>query len=176
MVKTQQEQKKLIEEQKHIIEAQAQELKKVAETAKDSIEEPPSKKPRIGEKEGPASEYGGSQSGRGEYLCYGKSAKYCEVPLASLKGSSLIDLYSRIYVRKRQDVRREGEAVMEELRQRGLALPVDELTATNQRKVLLAFEQGTTTEIPMEYRWCRRSQSLYQRILRKRRRLRVLLR
>ena len=52
MVKTQQEQKKLIEEQKHLIEAQAQELKK----AKDSIDEPRSKKPRIVEKEGPASE------------------------------------------------------------------------------------------------------------------------
>ena len=158
MVKTQQAQQKLIEEQKHIIEAQAQELKKVAEKATDSIEEPPSKKPRILEKEGPASEYGGPQSGRSQYLCYrchgscGKSAKYCAVPLASLKGSSLIDLYSRVYVRKRPDVRREGEAVMEELRQRGLALPVDELTAKNQRKALLAFEQGTTTEIPMEYR------------------------
>ena len=158
MVKTQQEQKKLIEEQRHIIEVQAQELKKVAEKATDSIEEPPSKKPRTVEKEGPASEYGESQSGRGQYLCYrchgscGKSAKYCEVPLASLKGSSLIDLYSRIYVRKRQDVRREGEAVMEELRQRGLALPLDEMTAKNQRKALLAFEQGTITEVPMEYR------------------------
>ena len=112
------------------------ELARMKETKESTeAEEPPSKKSRIGDKDGPVSEYGGSQSGRGQYLCYrchgncGKSAKHCEVPLASLKGSSLIDLYSRVYVRKRPDVRREGEAVMEELRQRGLALPVDELTA-----------------------------------------------
>ena len=44
------------------------------------------------------------------------------------------------------------EAVVEELRQRGLVLPQDEWTAKNQHKALLSFEQGTTTEIPMEYR------------------------
>ena len=107
MLKTQQEQKKTIEEQKHIIEAQAKELKKVAEKAKESIEEPPSKKPRLGEREGPASECGGSQSGRGQYLCYrchrycGKNAKQCEASIESLLTSSLVDLFSRVVIRGR---------------------------------------------------------------------------
>ena len=68
MLKNQQEQKQTIEEQKQIIEAQAKELKKVTEKATESIEEPPSKKPRLGDRERPASEFGGSQGGRGSYI------------------------------------------------------------------------------------------------------------
>ena len=125
MLKTQQEQKHTIEEQKQIIEAQAKELKKVTEKAQESIEEPPSKKPRLGDRERPASECGGSQSGQGHYLCYrchrycGKNAKQCEASIESLLTSSLVDLFSRVVIRGRTDERGELAEVTQEIALRG---------------------------------------------------------
>ena len=60
--------------------------------AKESteVEEPRPKRPRVGDKEKAPSEWGGSQGGPGQYLCYrchrycGKNVKQCEASIESL--------------------------------------------------------------------------------------------
>ena len=150
-LRTQQEQKQTIEEQKQIIEAQATELEK----AKESIEEPRPKKPRLGDRERPSSEFGGSQSGQGHYLCYrchrycGKNAKQCEASIESLLTSSLVDLFSRVV---RTDERGELAEVTQEIARRGFKAPENGKEAKLLRDALLAFEQDPTKIVPLEHR------------------------
>ena len=103
-----QEQLRAIQEQKQTIEKQEKELERVKEAlgialskeqmARESTGEPRPKMPRLGERERPPSEFGGSQGGGGQgglgnYLCYrchryGKNAKQGEASIESLLTSS----------------------------------------------------------------------------------------
>ena len=144
MRKTQKDQQELIEELKQRLEEQT--------------DEPPSKKLRTEEpwaksrKDLTRSEYAESQVGsQTGFLCYrchkhcGSSAKNCEVEIPDLEMSSVLDLYTRIAHRGKNDERNELDKVVEEFGRRGL--PEDGKVAKRMREALQLYEKN-----PEKYR------------------------
>ena len=123
-----------------------------------NVEEPRPKRPRVGDKEKAPSEWGGSQGGPGQYICdrchryCGKNAKQCEASIESLLTSSLVDLYSRVVIRGRNDERGELAEVIQEIARRGFKTPEDNKGAKAPREALLAFEKDPAKGVPAEYR------------------------
>ena len=151
MRKTQKDQQELIEELKQRLEEQT--------------EEPPSKRLRTEEpwaksrKDLARSDYAEpqveSQSG---FLCYrchkhcGSSAKNCEVEIHDLDMSSVLDMYTRIAHRGKNDERNEFDKVVEEFGRRGYRLPEDGKVAKRMREALRIYEKNPEKGMPLEYR------------------------
>ena len=151
MRKTQKAQQELIEEQKQRLEEQT--------------DEPPSKKLRTGEpwaksrKDTARSEYAESQvESQSGFLCYrchkhcGSSAKNCEVEIPDLEMSSVLDLYTRVAHRGKNDERNEFDKVVQEFGRRGYRPPEDGKVAKRMREALQLYEKNPEKGMPMEYR------------------------
>ena len=143
MRKTQKAQQELIEEQKQRLEEQT--------------DEPPSKKLRTGEpwaksrKDTARSEYAESQvESQSGFLCYrchkhcGSSAKNCEVEIPDLEMSSVLDLYTRVAHRGKNDERNEFDKVVREFGRRGYRLPEDGKVAKRMREALQLYKTPIT--------------------------------
>ena len=151
MRKAQKDQQELIEELKQRLEEQT--------------DEPPSKKLRTEEpwaksrKGLTRSEYAESQvESQSGFLCYrchkhcGSSAKNCEVEIPDLEMSSVLDLYTRIAHRGKNDERNEFDKVVEEFGRRGYRLPEDGKVAKRMREALQLYEKNPEKGMPLEYR------------------------
>ena len=151
MRKAQKDQQELIEELKQRLEEQT--------------DEPPSKKLRTEEpwaksrKGLTRSEYAESQvESQSGFVCYrchkhcGSSAKNCEVEIPDLEMSSILDLYTRIAHRGKNDERNEFDKVVEEFGRRGYRLPEDGKVAKRMREALQLYEKNPEKGMPLEYR------------------------